>query len=444
MGKKVISFSLYGKQPKYTMGAVANARHANRAYPGWVCRFYVADDVPKGIVSRLHAHGAEVVNMGQRFGHEAMLWRLFAAFEPENEIVIFRDTDSRFVKCELVMVNEWLASNKKFHVMRSDALEAPIMAGLWGVRGAVPQIRTPMEKQLRSANSWEHGEDLRFLRSSLYPLVTGDVFIHEMYSQEKRRYFTEEDIHPFPSIAYEERGKYLTDHLPVGLRVPYGRTFIVLSIYKRTPFSEYFLVQLLNILEKRNLFRNLEIRFYVADNIRPDLIERLGRLGQVVLRSAETVHKDDPQYWKLSVLSEKNLGVAIIVDFWQFLLLVRGSRWKLIFYESLPIEHGRQPIGIKSQFRRIYPPSFYGPAIPVVDIDNLVVQRNPDKSYWEFVRLVVYPRTPTSRMVGVLLGEPDGAGFIKSWLKILFPVWLHNAVSKFEGYLKICVSSLKR
>ena len=340
------------------MGAVANARHANRVYPGWVCRFYVADDVPENIVSQLQGYGAEIINMGQRLGHEAMSWRFLAAVDPQVEIVVVRDADSRFTKSELLAVNEWLASNKKFHVMRSDALKEPIMAGLWGVRGAVPQIRTQMEKQLRSANSWKHGEDQRFLRSSLYPLVTGDVFIHEMYSQEKRRYFTEEDIHPFPSIAYEERGKYLTDHLPVGLRLSYGRTLIVLSIYKRTPFSEYFLVQLLNILEKRNLFRNLEIRFYVADNIRPDLIERLGRLGQVVLRSAETVHKDDPQYWKLSVLSEKNLGVAIIVDFWQFLLLVRGSRWKLIFYESLPIERGRQPIGIKSQFRRIYPRAF--------------------------------------------------------------------------------------
>ena len=141
MEKKVISFSLYGKHPRYTVGAIANARHANRAYPGWVCRFYVADDVPEGIIARLKDYGAEVVNMGRNVSNEAMFWRFFATVDPENEVTIIRDADSRFTKCELLMVNEWLASGKKFHVMRWDKYYPPIMGGLWGVRGAIPSLR---------------------------------------------------------------------------------------------------------------------------------------------------------------------------------------------------------------------------------------------------------------------------------------------------------------
>ena len=34
MSKKVISFSLFGKHPTYTLGAIANARHAKGAYFG--------------------------------------------------------------------------------------------------------------------------------------------------------------------------------------------------------------------------------------------------------------------------------------------------------------------------------------------------------------------------------------------------------------------------
>ena len=100
MGKKVISFSLYGKFPDYTYGAIANARHARRAYPGWICRFYVADDVPESIISRLKDYGAEVINMGRHVGHEAMFWRFLATVDPENDITLIRDTDSRFTKCE--------------------------------------------------------------------------------------------------------------------------------------------------------------------------------------------------------------------------------------------------------------------------------------------------------------------------------------------------------
>ena len=113
MGKKVISFSLFGKHPTYTLGAVANARHANRAYPGWVCRFYVADDVPEGIIARLKDYGAEVINMGSYLGYEATLWRFFATVDPEVDIALLRDADSRFTKCELLMVNEWLARRQK-------------------------------------------------------------------------------------------------------------------------------------------------------------------------------------------------------------------------------------------------------------------------------------------------------------------------------------------
>ena len=457
MSKKVISFSLYGRHPKYTLGAIANARHANRAYPGWICRFYVADDIADGIVPRLQNYGAEVIKMGRYFGHEARLWRFFAAIDPEVEMTVFRDSDSRFSKCELLAVNEWLASGKKFHVMRSDALKSPIMAGLWGIRGTIPEVKDYLEKQLRSADpkGIRSSGDQWFLRFNLYPLMKGDVFIHEMYSQEKRSFFIGEPIHPFPLMADRDLEKQLPAGLkesypfilPVGLRVSYWKTFIVLSIYKRTPFSEYFLAQLLGSLERQPIFPKeppFDIRFYVADNIRPDLIERLRRLGQVVLRPATTVHKRDPQYWKLSILSENNLGSVAIVDFWQFLLLARGSRWKLMFYELPPIEHTFQPTGIKSQFGRIYPPSFYGPVAPVADIDNLVAQRNPDESYQEFVRSVVYPRTSTSRMRGVFVRRPTSVGAIKTWFRILSPLWFYDALGGLKEYLNARGISLKR
>ena len=56
--------------------------------------------------------------MGRNIGHEAMYWRLFAMVDPEVDVAISRDADSRLVKCEILMVNEWLASGKKFHVIR--------------------------------------------------------------------------------------------------------------------------------------------------------------------------------------------------------------------------------------------------------------------------------------------------------------------------------------
>ena len=424
MGKKVISFSLYGKQPKYTMGAVANARHARRAYPGWVCRFYVADDVPKGIVSRLHAHGAEVVNMGQHFGHEAMFWRFFAAFEPENEIVIFRDSDSRFTKCELVMVNDWLASDKKFHVMRWDySQDVSVMGGLWGLRGHISELREPVKKCLESKNFWLRGADERFLNKNLTPKMKGKVYVNELYSLKSRRCFIGETIHPFPSFAYTHRGKYLNiSPLPVGMVMPSRRIFITFSVYKRTIFSEFFLIFWIGMIEKLNLFCRMNARFYVADNVSPGLIERLRRHGQVILKPAKTVYDDDPQYWKLLILSENNLGVAVIVDFWQILFIARAPQGKIRFRELLPVEYGL-PTRIRNWFTKVTTLSVCGPAPPVSNIENLIARRDPNENYREFIRSAVYPQTSDTRMMGVLESPRDGyVGFLKGLARVLLPL----------------------
>jgi len=38
--KKIVAFSLWGNNPKYTVGAVRNAELTPSIYPGWTARFY--------------------------------------------------------------------------------------------------------------------------------------------------------------------------------------------------------------------------------------------------------------------------------------------------------------------------------------------------------------------------------------------------------------------
>ena len=35
--KKVISFSLYGNDPKYTIGMIKNVNISKELYPDWIC-----------------------------------------------------------------------------------------------------------------------------------------------------------------------------------------------------------------------------------------------------------------------------------------------------------------------------------------------------------------------------------------------------------------------
>ena len=50
---KLITFSLWGQNPKYLIGAIRNAELAKKIYPDWTCRFYVAKSVPSQIILQL-------------------------------------------------------------------------------------------------------------------------------------------------------------------------------------------------------------------------------------------------------------------------------------------------------------------------------------------------------------------------------------------------------
>jgi hypothetical protein len=55
--KRVISYGLYGDKLKYTNGAIKNVKLSKIYYPGWVCRFYVTEDVPLDVITKLKQLG---------------------------------------------------------------------------------------------------------------------------------------------------------------------------------------------------------------------------------------------------------------------------------------------------------------------------------------------------------------------------------------------------
>jgi hypothetical protein len=93
--KKLISFSLWGFNPKYTIGAIRNAELAKDVYPGWKVRFYTDFLVPTSIICRLEDLGAEIVQKQEIGDWKALFWRFEPAGEPDVDVMISRDCDSR-------------------------------------------------------------------------------------------------------------------------------------------------------------------------------------------------------------------------------------------------------------------------------------------------------------------------------------------------------------
>ena len=131
---KIISFSLYGDNPKYTEGAIRNAEIANEYWPGWECHFYIGEDVPQDVASRLTDLGSKCIVRSDRMN--GMFWRFEAA--DSTNVVISRDTDSRIGLREYYAVNEWLESDKNFHIMRDHQYHGTeILGGMWGSRNGL-------------------------------------------------------------------------------------------------------------------------------------------------------------------------------------------------------------------------------------------------------------------------------------------------------------------
>ena len=182
---KIISFSLWGNNRKYTKGAVRNAELAEEIYPGWKCRFYTSTDVSDDIIRELQTHShVEIVPMGEP-GWNGMFWRFLAA--DSDDTMISRDTDSRLNHREKSAVDEWLNSDKDFHIMRDHPYHATeILGGMWGVRnGLLKGISKMITDYDRGELDGKYQIDQNFLRHVVYPLVKHKALVHDEFFEGK-------------------------------------------------------------------------------------------------------------------------------------------------------------------------------------------------------------------------------------------------------------------
>ena len=179
---KIISFSLWGQNPKYLTGAIRNAVLAKQIYPDWVCRFYVGQSVPGQTIMQLENHDNVQVVQREEFGDwRGMFWRFLPASEPSVEVMISRDADSRLSYREKLAVDEWLKSDKKMHIMRDHPHHGyPILGGMWGAKaGAIKNMKNLIDNY---AQEDVYGTDYKFFAELIFPnLAPNQVMTHDEF-----------------------------------------------------------------------------------------------------------------------------------------------------------------------------------------------------------------------------------------------------------------------
>lgn len=173
--KYIVSYSLYNDRPKDFINAIINCMLIPKVYPGWIARFYIDDTIPSCIEKLLRTFDhVEVIVMPRHKGNEAMLWRFLPASE-YGTVMISRDADSWVSSREKVCVDQWLESNKNFHIIRDHCYHSQkIMGGMWGVRNYIlPKMNEMVEEYVQN-NTYDQG----FLAEKIYPNIIHDAIIH--------------------------------------------------------------------------------------------------------------------------------------------------------------------------------------------------------------------------------------------------------------------------
>ena len=198
--RKVISMSLYGKDPRYTWGVLRNAQLVPVYLPEWTLRVYIAADpapsqiaVPPRIINKLRLLGAEVVEVPTGNSMAPRNWRLLAADDQRIDYFLVRDADSRLSEREAATVRDWLSAAEKngsqsvVHCIRDHPKHADqaIVDGLWGAR---PRLLNQLLNKIGASiprlvsTSAASNETNVMLNKVLWPAVANVSYCHDSVS----------------------------------------------------------------------------------------------------------------------------------------------------------------------------------------------------------------------------------------------------------------------
>lgn len=175
---KIISISVWGSKPAYSIGAIKNIQLAQELFPDWICRIFVDGTVPTHYVEKMLEYSNVELAQIDNDNLYGMFWRFYSMFQNEDDIVISRDSDSRLSEREKRCIDEWLESDKKYSIIRDHHrhYDWPMLGGMWGMKGKLEDNILPvMEKY---AQHHAYADDQVFLRDVIWTKAEKDSIVH--------------------------------------------------------------------------------------------------------------------------------------------------------------------------------------------------------------------------------------------------------------------------
>ena len=132
---------------------------------------------------------AEAPSTKQEIEEAKRLRRHWMRTYPQRKLQLFSDISGVAIE-DLVKeaVDEWLNSNKDFHIMSDHPQHGvPILGGMWGARNKVVFNLYDLAQDYTKGDYWQVNQN--FLREKIYPLIKENNITHDEFFDQK----------PFPS-----------------------------------------------------------------------------------------------------------------------------------------------------------------------------------------------------------------------------------------------------
>lgn len=196
MGKKVISYCLFGNKLKYCHGIIEAVISSNIIFLDWEVRVYYSigkQKVPDKVIDILNNLNCKLIQfkefsscLGEDI--EGMMWRFTPIGESDVDYWISRDADSRSSYREKKMIDEWIKSNKTLHTILDHPCHGSLMGGLFGVNNKLLRKNYPdkiidMNKfipELAKKQNIRRGYDQQWINKHLLNIAKKDkdVLVH--------------------------------------------------------------------------------------------------------------------------------------------------------------------------------------------------------------------------------------------------------------------------
>ena len=201
--KEVISFSLYGKDERYTIGAIKNALLAQEFFPDAQVWFYIGAEVPIAIKQILDLMtNTRIIEVDEPEDNFARLWRYYAFADEGADLVMCRDVDARLGQREAVAHAHFKKSLFDAHIMKDHPKghNYLISAGMFSAHTKNLRDMKDLIDSYRATARDYYMTDQDFLAAVVYPRIKDKVLIHDDYYNSAVEGKSEKRNFPIPKI----------------------------------------------------------------------------------------------------------------------------------------------------------------------------------------------------------------------------------------------------